>query len=64
MNQLAPDAPPGVADPGHNSKTTSPWRDIAGWIILAWVVVWSAVYFQSAVLHRFPGLLDWIRTGP
>jgi hypothetical protein len=35
--------------------------DVAGWVILAWVVAWSAAYFHSAVLHRFPGLLDWIR---
>ncbi len=43
-----------------NTTTVSPWRDLAGWIVLGWVVVWSAIYFQSAVLHRFPGLLDWI----
>jgi len=36
-------------------------RDVAGWLVLAWVVVWSATYFHSAVLHRFPGLLDWVR---
>lgn len=35
-------------------------RDLAGWLILAWVIVWSAAYFHSAVLHRFPALLDWI----
>jgi hypothetical protein len=42
----------------HSASTS---HDLVGWIILAWVVVWSAVYFQSAVLHRFPGLLGWVR---
>lgn len=37
-------------------------RDLAGWLILAWVVVWSALYFQSAVLHRFPDLAGWVRS--
>jgi hypothetical protein len=59
MNPLASNA-----DANVRRKTTSPWRDVAGWIILAWVVVWSVVYFQSAVLHRFPGLLDWVRARP
>lgn len=51
-----------VAD-DPNPTAASPWRDLAGWIVLGWVVVWSAIYFQSAVLHRFPGLLDWARAG-
>ncbi len=51
MSQVANDS---------NTTTTSKSRDLAGWIILAWVVVWAAAYFHSAVLHRFPGLLDWI----
>ncbi|APW62919.1 hypothetical protein [Paludisphaera borealis] len=44
-----------------NDSNTASTRDVAGWIILAWVVVWSAAYFHSAVLHRFPGLLGWVR---
>jgi hypothetical protein len=46
-----------------NPAAVSPWRDLVGWIVLGWVVAWSAIYFQSAVLHRFPGLLDWIYAG-
>ncbi len=34
--------------------------DLVGWIVLAWVVVCSAAYFYSAVVPRFPWLLDWI----
>lgn len=55
-----------AGDPGAESamserseKTTSP-LDIAGWIVLAWVVVCSAAYFHSAVVPRFPWLLGWV----
>ena len=44
----------------HDFPRGIPQRDIAGWIILAWVVVWSAAYFQTALLHRFPRLLGWV----
>ncbi len=54
MNHVADDSKPTAA---------SPWRDLAGWIVLGWVLAWSAIYFHSAVLHRFPGLLDWARPG-
>jgi hypothetical protein len=48
-------------NPAETDSNALSTRDVAGWLVLAWVVVWSAAYFHSAVLHRFPGLLDWIR---
>ena len=58
MSQLAHDA-----NANASRNPASPWRDLAGWIVLGWVVVWSAIYFQSAVLTRFPGLLLWVGAG-
>jgi len=58
MSHVANDS---ISNTTAATRATSAWRDLAGWIILAWVVVWSTAYFQSAVLHRFPGILDWVR---
>ncbi|WP_165073688.1 hypothetical protein [Paludisphaera rhizosphaerae] len=34
--------------------------DVRGWLILAWVVVWSAAYFHFALATRFPWLRSWL----
>jgi hypothetical protein len=56
-----PHGDPTIMSQIANDSNTASTRDLVGWIILAWVVVWSAAYFHSAVLHRFPGLLGWVR---
>jgi hypothetical protein len=34
---------------------------IRDWVVLAWVIVWSWAYIQTALAERFPQVLRWTR---
>jgi len=41
-------------------RPARPWTDLKGWIVLAWVLVWSLAYVDSALATRFPWIRSWI----
>jgi len=34
--------------------------DLRGWLVLAWVAVWSVAYVHSAIGERFPWVRTWL----
>ncbi|WP_165235067.1 hypothetical protein [Aquisphaera insulae] len=54
----------GPARDSHRARHPALGRFLLGlrdWVILAWVIVWSWAYVQTALAQRFPGLLGWTR---
>ncbi|AMV39852.1 hypothetical protein [Planctomyces sp. SH-PL62] len=44
----------------HPDRKDAARLDVRGWLVLAWVAVWSIAYVQSAIGTRFPWLRSWV----